>query len=362
MENRPTSPAPEGCLTIAIRVPVRIVVLVLVVPVRIVWDLLAAGAKVLRRAVLAPLWRALVVIPFGWLYACVLTPLGHATAWLGRVVGAGIGWLGRGVAWVAVTLVAVPVAWAYRTVLAPLGRGVARLARGTGRGLLWLLRAVFVWPPVTLWRWVLAPLLRYGLVVPGSWLYRHVLTPAGHAVALLATLAAAGLAAVGRGLAALAVLLLVVPVVWVYRRLLTPLGRAVAVVLREVGDAIGHAWRAAGFVSRAVGRALKWLARNLLGRPVRWVYAVLLTPVGHWVREAVLRPAKKAALAAGRSAREALAAARETVRAARRDAWRALVGGPPRERGEHRARTLGSTTTASGAVPAPEISLSKTEG
>ncbi|GGU17031.1 hypothetical protein [Streptomyces violascens] len=362
MENRPTPQAPEGCLTIAIRVPVRIVVLVLVVPVRIVWDLLATGAKALRRVVLAPLWRALVVIPFGWLYACVLTPLGRATAWLGRVVGAGIGWLGRGVAWVAVTLVAAPAVWAHRTVLAPLGRGVARVARGTGLGLRWLLWAVFVWPPVTLWRWVLAPLLRYGLVVPGAWLYRYVLTPAGHAIALLVALARAGLAAVGRGFAALIVLLFVVPVVWAYRTLLTPLGRAVVVVLREIGDAIGHAWRVAGFVSRAVGRALERLARNLLGRPARWVYAVLLTPVGHWMREAVLRPAKRAALTAGRSAREALASARETVRTARRDAWRALVGGPPREPAEHRARTLGSTTTASGAVPAPEISLSKAEG
>ncbi|MGW1869739.1 hypothetical protein ACWCPS_29785 [Streptomyces mauvecolor] len=362
MENRPAPQGPEGCLTVAIRIPVRIVVLVLVVPVRLIWDLLATGAEALRRVVLAPLWRALAVIPFGWLYASVLTPLGHATAWLGRGVGAGIGWLGRGVVWGAVTFVGVPAAWVYRAVLAPLGRGVSLLAEGIGLGLRWVSWAVFVWPPVTLWRWVLAPLLRYGLVVPGAWLYRCVLTPAGHAIALIVALAGAGLAAVGRGVAALIVLLFVVPAVWAYRTLLMPLGRAVGVVLREIGDAIGHAWRIAGFVSRAVGRALKRLAWNLLGRPGRWVYAVLLTPVGHWVREAVLRPARKAALAAGRSAREALASARETVRTARRDAWRALVGGPPREPAGHRARTLGSTTTASGAVPAPEISLSKAEG
>ncbi|MFI6469205.1 hypothetical protein ACIBL5_02895 [Streptomyces sp. NPDC050516] len=362
MENRPAPQGPEGCLTAAIRIPARIVVFVLVVPVRIVWDLLAAGAKALRRAVLAPLWRALIVTPSRWLYARVLTPLGHATAWLGRAVGAGTGWLGRGVAWGAVTLVAVPAAWVYRTVLTPLGRGAARVAEAITLGLCRLLWALFVWPPVTLWRWVLAPLLRHGLLAPGAWLYRYALTPAGHAIALLAGLAAAALAAVGRGLAVLAVLLLVVPAVWVYRTLLTPLGHAVVVVAREIRDALGHAWRAAGFVSRAVGRALKWLARNLVGRPVRWAYVVLLTPVGRWVQGAVLRPAKKAARAAGRSAREALASARETVRTARRDAWRALVGGPPREQGGHRARTLGSTTTASGAVPAPEISLSKTEG
>uniref|UniRef100_A0AAU2V997 Integral membrane protein n=1 Tax=Streptomyces sp. NBC_00003 TaxID=2903608 RepID=A0AAU2V997_9ACTN len=290
MENRPAPQGPEGCLTVAIRVPVRIVVLVLVVPVRMAWDLLAAGAKTVRRVVLAPLWHALIVIPSRWLYAWVLTPLGRATAWLGRAVGAGI--------------------W-------------------------WLAQVLLVWPCVALWRWVVVPLWTYALVVPAVWLYAWVLTPVGRAVAWLAQ---------GVG------------------TLLAPLGRAVAVVVREIRDAIGHAWRAAGFVSRAVGRGLTWLGWNLVGRPVRWAYVVLLTPVGHWVRDAVLRPAKKAALAAGRTARQALASARETVRAARRDAWRALIGGPSREQGEHGARTLGSTTTASGAVPAPEISLSKTEG
>lgn len=34
---------PEGCLAVAIRIPVRIVVLVLVVPVRMVWDALVVG-------------------------------------------------------------------------------------------------------------------------------------------------------------------------------------------------------------------------------------------------------------------------------------------------------------------------------
>ncbi|MZE56441.1 hypothetical protein GTY86_35275, partial [Streptomyces sp. SID5770] len=65
----------------------------------------------------------------------------------------------------------------------------------------------------------------------------------------------------------------------------------------------------------------------------------------------------------GRAAKDALAAARATVREARRDAWRALVGSvrpvEPREPEAARARTLGSTTNVSGAVPAPEISLRK---
>ncbi|MGW2478397.1 hypothetical protein ACWCWQ_00985 [Streptomyces sp. NPDC001571] len=384
MENRSAPQSPEGCLTVAIRIPVRIAVLVLVVPVRMAWDLLAAGAKAVRRVVLVPLWRVLVVIPFEWSYRFLLTPLGRAIAWLAGLAGAGILALGRGVAWLAVNLVAAPAGLLFRTVLAPLGRGVGRVVRGIGTGIglaaravgfvlgrvLW---AVFVRTPTTLWRLLLRPLLRHGLLAPGSWLYRNTLTPLGHATAWLGRAVGTALAAVARGLGALVVVLFVVPVVWVYRQLLTPLGRALVVVVREIGHAIGHAWRAAGFVSRAVGRGLKWLARNLLGRPLRWVYTTLLTPVGHWVRDAVLRPAARAARevgriaadaarGAGRAAREALASARETVRTARQEAWRALVGGSPRERVEHRARTLGSTTTASGAVPAPEISLSKTEG
>src|SRR3954463_8385146 len=39
---------PEGCLAVAIRIPVRIVVLVLVVPVRMVWDALVVVGRVLR--------------------------------------------------------------------------------------------------------------------------------------------------------------------------------------------------------------------------------------------------------------------------------------------------------------------------
>ncbi|AYG82905.1 hypothetical protein DWB77_05095 [Streptomyces hundungensis] len=377
MENRPAPQGPEGCLTVAIRIPVRIVVLVLVVPVRIVWDLLVVGAKALRRVVLAPLWRGLVVIPFGWLYRWVLTPLGRSTAWLARGVGVVVAAVGEAVGvavtWVLVTLIAAPSVWLYRQVLTPLARIAGHTIKALAIGLTRVLWAVFVWPPVTLWRLLLFPLLRYGILLPASWLlrtlqsaaawlYRTALTPTGHALARLAALIGAGLVALGRGLVALGVLLVVVPVGWVYRRVLTPLGRGLAVVVREIGHAIGHAWRVAGHLSRAIGRGLKWLAHTLVGRPTRWVYVVILTPVGHAVRDAVWRPAARAAREAGRAARQALTTARETVRTARQEAWRALVGGPPRERTEHRARTLGSTTTASGAVPAPEISLSKAEG
>jgi hypothetical protein len=142
-------------------------------------------------------------------------------------------------------------------------------------------------------------------------------------------------------------------------RLLAPVGR-------EIVAAVQVAWRVAGYVSRAVGRALKWLARNLVGRPATWCYRHVATPVGHFVRDTVWRPARTAAAEAGRAARAALASARETVRRSRQDAWRALVGkgartepvpGPPPQ-----ARNLGGTQqpqTVPGAAAGTEISLHK---
>ncbi|WP_329398771.1 hypothetical protein [Streptomyces melanogenes] len=365
---QPPPRQPEGCLTVAIRIPVRIVVLVLVVPIRMIWDALTATARAIHRTLLRPVGRALK-----WLgHTLVVVPLVH---------------LGRGLAWLARTLVVVPLVFL-----------VGCLA--------WLVRTLVVTPLTWLWRWLVVPLWRYGVVVPATWVYQHLLTPVGHGIAWVAVgLGAgvawaasavwAGLARVGRGIAWLAaggwtgiawlatgigkalvrvgLILFVVPVGWFWRWVLTPVGRVLAVVVREVVDAFGHAWRIAGQVSRALGRGLKWLGWQLVGRPVRWVWRTVCAPVLYWVRDTLWAPVKRAAVeagrvagaalrTAGRTAREALASARETVRQARADAWRALVGGPPREPAPHPARTLGSTTTASGAVPAPEISLHKTEG
>ncbi|MGW0463691.1 hypothetical protein ACWDX6_00215 [Streptomyces sp. NPDC003027] len=363
-------PRPEGCLTAFIRVPVRIVVLVLVVPVRMVWDVLVVCGRFVERVLLRPLAR-------------------------------GLGWIGR--------QVAAPLVWWGRNVLAPLLRGLA-VAAG------WLGRAVFVWPWVGLWRYLLVPLVRYGLVVPALWAYRWILTPIGRALTLLAdavwrygvlpvarygfalparrlygtvlaplgrglawllTGLGRGLAWVftglGRGLARLGRAVFVWPWVGLWRYVVVPVvrhgvvaparwlwRRAIVPVCREIGDALQVCWRIAGFVSRAVGRALRWAAWQLLGRPAVRIYRSVCVPVGHWVRDQVWAPARKAALEAGRAARAALASARATVRQARRDAWHALVGGArPTEPGEPVAastRTLGSTTTASGAAPAPEIS------
>ena len=368
-------PEPEGCLTAFVRIPVRIVVLVLVVPVRMVWDVLVVSAEFLHRTLLRPIGRALawvfrhaVGVPAEWLYRWVLTPVGHGLAWFfggaGRVIewavdraGIGLGWLLKLLfvwpwaglwRYVVVPVVrygiAIPAAWLYRRVLTPLGAGLA-----------FLFEALVATPLAAVWLYVVVPAVRYGIVVPVSWLFRSVLAPLGRWLGkALFVWPWVGLwryvvvPVVRYGI--------VVPFSWLYRRVLAPLGR-------ELVDALTVCWRIAGYVSRAVGRAVKWVAWNLVGRPAAWFYRSVCTPVGHFVRDSVWAPARAAAVEAGRSARAALASARETVRQARRDAWRALVGGPRAteavEPAVTRARTLGSTTAVPGVASAPEISLRK---
>ncbi|QNE77412.1 hypothetical protein F0344_24960 [Streptomyces finlayi] len=352
----------DGCLTTLVRIPVRIVVLVFVLPVRMVWDVLVAGARGADRVLLRPLGRGLarlfdvlVATPAVWLYRSVLTPLGHALRWLATAL---LVWPWVGLwRYVVVPVVrygiAVPLGWLYAAVLTPLGHGLgwigrtllAPAGRGIARALGWVLTALFVWPVVGLWKYVLTPLghaltwmARNLVALPLMWSYRRLLTPLGHGTVWLLTV------------------LLVVPVVWTYRRILAPVGR-------ELLAAFAMGWRIAGFISRAVGRVLAWLAWNLVGAPMIWAYRRVCTPVGHFVRDHVLAPARRAVLEAGRAARSALGAARETVRQARRDAWRALAGkrrvAQPRELNGSAARRLGGehhATTDPSAAPAPEIS------
>ncbi|MFB7464390.1 hypothetical protein ACFCZ1_12995, partial [Streptomyces sp. NPDC056224] len=282
-----------------------------------------------------------------------------------------------GIAWLAHGL--------YRYVLTPAGHGLVRLARGTGAALAWLARALFVWPWVALWRYVLVPvaaaLYRYllrpaagavawmlaaayrYLLLPSArgiaWLahglYRYVLTPAGHGLVRLARGTGAALAWLARALFVWPWVALwryaVVPVAaGTYRFVLTPLGRAVSwaasglyrYVLTPLGHFAAAVWNLAGRVSRAIGRGLLRVWRGLVVRPAAWVRRQVLTPAGHLVREV------------WRSSRLAVREARASVR-------QALFGPPPREPARSRARTLGSTTAA-GNTPAPEISLHERQG
>ncbi len=364
---RQREPQPEGCLVVAIRIPVRIVVLVLVVPVRMVWDALVAGGRLLTDAVLRPLGRALAwvaravfVWPFVGLWRYVVVPLGRALGWLGNV------------------LVVVPLVWLFRYVLTPLGQGIAWVFRGIGAGLGWLYARVLT-PVGHGLLWVLrglgagiaamglgvyavaAWLARYLFVVPALWLYEWILAPVGWGIAWCARgvvwLVGTVITGIGFVLYWVLRLLLVLPAIGLWRWVLTPMGRVLAVIGREVGAALGHAWRVAGHISLAVGRFLGTLLRWIFVEPVRWVYRTVLTPVGHVVRDAVLRPAAEAARSVGRVTRQVLTAARDSARQARADFRRMLFGEPEEERpqpvpvprrepGGADGRTLGSSTTA----------------
>ncbi|MFG3048758.1 hypothetical protein ACGFZR_28025 [Streptomyces sp. NPDC048241] len=134
----------------------------------------------------------------------------------------------------------------------------ATLLRPLGRALLWVGRALFVWPFVALWRWVLVP--------------------------------------VGTALRWLGNVLVVVPLCWTYARLLTPLGRWVyAYLLAPVGRGLAWLARGIGALLAAAGMGLftgaAWLVRHLLVVPARWLYVQVLRPVGRallWLADAAL--------------------------------------------------------------------------
>ncbi|MEU3898482.1 hypothetical protein [Streptomyces sp. NPDC045251] len=326
---------PEGCVAAAVRVPVRIVVLVLVVPVRMVWDTLAVAGRFLLDTVGRPLgrasaWlgRAVFVWPLVGLWRYVVVPLAKGVGWLGNV------------------LLVVPAVWVHRWVLTPVGQTLGRFLTGVGAVLTAVGRGLYAW---------LARLARYLVVVPATWLHTWVLTPVGHGLARCGR----GLLWCGRGLVwclGKAVTgvgtvlywtargLLVLPALAVWRWVLAPVGRVLAVVGREILDALGHAWRVAGYVSRAVGRALGALFRWTVAEPARWVYRSVLTPVGHAVRDTVLRPLADAARGARRAGRQTLRSARLSVRQARADLRRTLFGEPERALPADRREPLGAQT------------------
>ncbi|MFC0597517.1 hypothetical protein [Streptomyces palmae] len=232
----------EGCLTKAIRLPVQILAVIVVLPLRLLWDALTACCRALYRWVLAPVGRAL-----GWLLKVfVLIPL--------RAVATALAWLLH-------TLVVAPLAWLYRVLLTPLGRGLRRL-------------------------------LHYLLVVPLVALYRWVLTPVGHAVSWMA-----------RGLWALLTLVvrytLVLPLLALWRYVLGP-------VLRGIGAVFAWAWHVAGHISRSLWSCVSTVFRLLVVVPVGWVWRTLLRPVLTGIRDGLWRPVSRAVRQALREVRRAL--------------------------------------------------------
>lgn len=264
----------------------RGVALVFVLPVRLIWELIAAAGRLLYRHLLSPAGRFLrdwLVAPLVWalhrllwrpLVWCASNLIWLPLTWAARhLVWLPLVWLGQGVAWVARTLVWLPLVWLAR-------RGLRPPLVALGRVLAWLTEHLVLRPL----RWVGAALTPVGRLL---W----------RGVGMLAGALGAALAGLVRGIG------------WV----VVGFGRLVVV-------AVVGAWRTAGWVLRLVyrlvlrpiGHGMRWLWRHTV-RPllsgVRWVWSVTVvpvarglraawratvTPAARWTRRAVLDPARVA--------------------------------------------------------------------
>ncbi|MFC9295809.1 hypothetical protein ACFTWH_29080 [Streptomyces sp. NPDC057011] len=351
-DKRPTGDSGEGCLVGVIRIPVKVVAVGVVLPVRVVWELLVGLGRAARRHVLGPLYVHVVepaLRALGWVLTALLK-LVFVWPWVGLwryvlvPVGRGVAWLGRG----AYAYLLAPAGRILGTyVFRPLWEALAWVGRGglrylfapLAKGVTWVLwalgMALFVWPWVALGRYVLVPV--------GRGIRRYVLTPVGLGLVWLGVaLFRYVLRPVGLGLVWLAVAL--------FRYVLRPVGLGVAwvaagvyrYVLTPVGQVLRWAWHVAGLILGVLWRGAKWVGWAVVGWPASRVHRYVLTPAGHLLREV------------WRTARSAMREARASVR-------QALFGAPPREPARSRARTLGSTTAAD-AAPADEISLPQRQG
>lgn len=265
MEKPRPANAGDGCLVGVLRVPVKIVAVLVVLPVRVVWDLIVAVARLLNRHVLGPAGRGLrrfrdaVVRP-------VLRGLGRVAATLLKLV----------FVW--------PWTGLWRYALSPVGRGLARLGsavaayllRPLGRGLALVAWALFVWPWMTLWRHVLTPV--------GAALLTHLLRPLGDGLGrALRTVGRRLLAPLARGVAlvgwALGMALFVWPWAWLWRYALVPVGRA-------------SAW-----LAHATGVALVWLLRALFVWPWARLWRYVVVPVAGAAYRYLLAPLGRGAYA-----------------------------------------------------------------
>ncbi|NDU75545.1 hypothetical protein GWI34_23405 [Actinomadura sp. DSM 109109] len=357
-------PAPEAGPAWIV-VPARAVALIIVVPLRFVWELVVLTARAVRAA-----WRALTRMPGrfarflgrmlrgAWrtLHRWLLAPAGRLLAAIGRGAAALLDLLlVRPLRWLAVVVLLGFLRWCargtgrlarwiHRVLIAPvgrflallgrglgallthlllrplraLGRGLARLFGVLGRGLGLLLKgiglligALVVLPAVLLWRYVLRPPL-LGL----AWLARTLwagLTRLGRGTLTVLGVLGAALAAGRRAFAA--------AVAWSWHLI----GRCLAWVGRVLIVAPARAlWRylLAPIVAGAVGtwrlaaRILRWLWRTLVVAPVR---ALIVAPA-RWVRRTVLRPVANAARSTWRTTVTIpLQATTRTLRQASRD-------------------------------------------
>ncbi|TDD92102.1 hypothetical protein [Actinomadura rubrisoli] len=221
--------APAGPAWIVI--PVRVVALVVLVPVRLVHDLAVLAGRGLRALMRIPVGLVrLIGSGLAWLFGVLLvllSPVGRFFAALGRGIARVLGFvllrpllvLGRGLAWLG------------RGVLL-LFKGIGLLFRGIGLGFGQLLTVLVVTPAVLLWHYVLRPPLRI--------VWRYVLSPICQGVAGTWRLA-------GRFLRWLWLVLVVVPARWGGRAgrvlIVEPARWVRTSVLRPIGNAVRNMWR-----------------------------------------------------------------------------------------------------------------------
>ncbi|MEV5957339.1 hypothetical protein AB0M11_26820 [Streptomyces sp. NPDC051987] len=260
----PRTQHPEGCLVVAIRIPVRILTFLVVLPVRLLWDALTAVARLLWRFLLAPVGRAvglllhaLLVVPLIWLHRHVLTPLGHGLLWFHARVLTPLGHV--------LLRLLTPVAKAVALLAAVVAWAAGRLAVGLYR----ILCVLLLLPALALWRWILAPVTRaLAVVLRETWeALGHAWRAAGHVAR-----------AVGRVLGPLFRWIFLEPARRVYRTVLTPVGHVVRdLVLRPAAQA-------ARAIGRAVRQARADVRRALFGTPARPLPADRREPVGRDTR------------------------------------------------------------------------------
>ncbi|MBT2482043.1 hypothetical protein [Streptomyces sp. ISL-94] len=212
----------DGCLVGIVRIPVKIIAVLVVLPVRVVWDLLAALGRLVHRHLLAPVWTyvlAPVLRGLGWVVSTLLK-LVFVWPWVGL--------------WRYVLL---PVgSWAYAYVFAPVGRVLsAYVLRPLGRAIAWL--ATLTWRHVVVpvgqaIAWAAMTVHRH-LLLP---LYRYVLTPLGRALAWAWHVAGVITGALWRAFKWAGWVVVGWPLAQVYRYVLTPAGHLLRAVWRTVRD------------------------------------------------------------------------------------------------------------------------------
>jgi hypothetical protein len=177
--------------------------LIVVVPVRLVWELLSAVARFVRAYVLRPVgwllftllvrplrWtlRVFVLLPLRWVAERLLVPVGRLIArYVLRPVGIALAW--------ALSIALIPVVFAGRWIgrgLAALWRALWPLLTAVGRLLAWtwhlagvVLFHLLVRPVRYLWRLLVRPVLgalawawRVSVRPAARWLRGHVWEPA----------------------------------------------------------------------------------------------------------------------------------------------------------------------------------------